>query len=217
MRNTRVYTEEPEVGKRLHDLFGTTLEELVDVLKRVAAARADHTDDDPLGTPGLLSYIHGTRNVRGLYRAKGWLRYRQENVEGVKHPTGDRVIVYQNVDLAASKMHAPRAISGKGPGTDRAIDAAQGRLFSEEMEEELKRLNGVRLSSSGEGIWFLCASFSDGSVAAELSLPAPLSGNNFGDFLERIFIIRDTDWPVVSLGADIASDAVELQPMVTRK
>ena len=212
-----MYTEEPEVRMRLHHLFGTTPEELIRVLKLVAAARADHTDDDPVGTQGLLSYIHGTRNVRGLFRPKGWLQYHRKNVQGVIHPSGDFVIVYQNVDLAASKIHVPRAISGKGPGTDRAIDAAQGRLFPDEMEEELKRRNGVHPLSNGNGVWFLCTSFREESVAAELSLPAPLAGDNFGYFIERIFIMRDADWPVVSLRSDIDFDAVELRPTVTRK
>ena len=213
----RIVAEEPEVRKRLHDLFGLTPDELAQALKLVAAARADHTDNDPTGTPGLLSYIHGTRQLRNLLRARGWLCYRKENVEGVAHPTDDLVVIYQNVDQAASMVHDPRAISGKGPGTDRAIDGAQGLLFSEKMEEELRRRNKVQVPDEGTGVWFLCASFSATSMAAELSLPAPLVGGNFRKFIERIFIIRDGDFPEVKRLHDAKPEAVELQPSVTRK
>ena len=212
-----VLTEEPEVRKRLHDLFGLTLEELVHAIDLVAAARADHTDNDPTGTPGLLSYIHGTRQIRTLLRPKGWHHYREENVEGVVHPHGDLVVIYQNVDQAASTMQSPRAISGKGPGTDRAIDAAQGLLFSPEMEKELRRRNKIQVPEEGTGVWFLCASFTETGVAAELSLPAPLVGGNFRSFIERIFISREDDRPVVERRHDNGAEVVELRPTVTRK
>ena len=209
----RVYTEPWEVDQRL-SAFGVTRSELFEVVRQVVGARADVTDNDPVTAGGLFAYIQGTRHIRALFRSKRWQLDRQENIEAVKHPEKDLRIVYQSVDLAASKGHNPRAISGKGSGADRIIDSAQGSLFT---DEELEQHNPATIAAVGTGVWFFCVSVDGEDVRAELSLPASLEGRNFKEFIERIFIVRGGEWPPTQIAPDAENDAVDFQPTVTRK
>ncbi len=213
MLAARIYAEEWDVARRLQP-FGATREELIRVVQEVVSARADAVEDDPIGAGGQFAYIYGTRHLRGLFGPKKWSRYREENIEAVKHPGRNLKIVYQSVDLAASRSHSPRAISGKGSGADRVIDSAQGSLFT---DEELERLNPSTIEAIDTGIWFFCVSVDGDNVCAELSLPHSISGSNFKGFLERIFIIGHGEWPSLKVVPNITDDVIELEPKITRK
>jgi hypothetical protein len=189
-----------------------TRTELIEVAKQIVAARSDAIIVDPLGAPGLLSYIYGTRHLRLLFMTKGWTLDRQENVESVLGPNNRR-IVFQNVDEACAIFQAPKAVSGKGPAAHRVIDIAQGQLFSPgELPEAVppKLVDGLKSSA-----WYFCMSFEDGNVKVELSLPASVKASNFFGFLERIFIITGGDWSVAP--ADQDDSPVETLPLVTRR
>lgn len=213
MLTSRIYTEDWDVDQRLQ-LFDTTRDELIRVVREVVAARSDAIDDDPVTAGGQFAYIYGTRHLRGLFRPKKWLRCRDENIESVQHPEKNLKIVYQSVDLAASKTHSPRAISGKGSGADRIIDLAQGSLFS---DEELERLNPETLGVINTGVWFFCVSVDGENVRAELSLPSSIEARNFKGFIERIFIVRGGDWDSIKVEPDMGDDVVEFEPTVTRR
>src|SRR5229473_2868268 len=98
----RIYAEEWEVDARLKP-FGVTRRELVEVARGVVGARADAVENDPVTAAGLFAYIFGTRFLRSLFRTKGWLIHRKENIEAVRHPDRDLRVIYQSVDLAASR------------------------------------------------------------------------------------------------------------------
>lgn len=212
MLAARIYADEADVARRLEP-FGVTRSELIRIVQEVVGARADAVEDDPLGAAAQFAYIYGTRHLRGLFRPKKWLRYREENIEAVSHPERDLKIVYQSVDLAASGSHNPRAISGKGSGADRVIDAAQGSLFT---DQELERLNPSTIKAINTGIWFFCVSVDD-SVCAELSLPHSISGKNFKQFLERIFIIKRGEWESLKPRSGASDDVIELEPKISRR
>jgi hypothetical protein len=178
----------------------------------VVGARADAVDNDPLSTEGQFAYIFGTRSTRALWRRKGWLLHRAENIESVRHPKLDWLVTYQSVDLAASLPHWPRAISGKGAGADRFIDAAQGDLFAREESEKTLRFKPENL-----GAWFYCVSVNGDDVCAELSRPIGVGSGNFEGFIERIFIIRDGEWPKLSVIPLPEGGATEFEPVVTRR
>lgn len=207
----RIFAEEWEINDRLQP-FGVTREELLAVVRAVVAARADATADDPASAEGLFAYIFGTRHLRGLLRSKGWNRHREENIEAVKHPTLPMSVVYQSVDIAASKWHAPRAVSGKGSGADRIVDSAQGTLGLEETETAATEREVVNA-----GVWFFCVSVNGDDVRAELSLPTKISQGNFDSFIERIFIVGEGEWSGIEISRSAPSDAVEFEPDVKRK
>src|SRR4051794_11902322 len=125
-----IYSEPGDVDNRLKELFGVSRSELLSVVHAVVGARGASVEDDPVSAPGLLAYIYGTRQLRAVFKRKKWTAQRENNVEAVQHPIKKLRIVYQSVDIAASDLHAPRAISGKGSGAGRIIDSAQGLLFS---------------------------------------------------------------------------------------
>jgi hypothetical protein len=151
-----IYAKDWEIDKRLVP-FAVTRPELVEVARAVAGARADSVENDPVTAEGQFAYIFGTRYTRAAWRRKGWLLHREESIEAVKHPERDWKVIYQSVDIAASLIHSPRAISGKGAGADRLIDTAQGNLFT---PEQLASGNASRLTPMNSGAWFYCVSVS---------------------------------------------------------
>jgi hypothetical protein len=205
----RIYGEDWEVDARLQS-FGVTRAELLEVVRGVVAARADAVENDPLSAEGQFAYIYGTRYTRALFRSKGYLPCRSEGLEGVRHAERDLRVFYQSVDIAASDRD-PRAVSGKGAGADRVIDAAQGRLNFP--EESISRHRG----GFSTGIWFLCISVDGDDVCAELSLPVGVGGGNFDGFIERILILRDGEWKAFLSRDGDGSDAAEFEPVVTRR
>jgi hypothetical protein len=206
-----IYKEDWEIDNRLVP-FAVTRPELVEVARAVAGARADAVDNDPLSAEGQFAYIFGTRSTRALWRKKGWLLHRAENIESVRHPKLDWLVTYQSVDLAASLVNWPRAISGKGAGADRFIDAAQGDLFASEESKKISRFKPENL-----GAWFYCVSVNGDDVRAELSRAIGVGGGNFEGFIERIFIIRDGEWPKLSVMPLPEGGPTEFEPVVTRK
>ena len=216
MLAARIYSEEWEVAERLNTVFGVSRDELIHVVREVIGARADAVEDDPVTAAGLFAYIHGTRNVRGLFRSKGWYNYRHDNIESVRHPERDLRVIYQSVDIAATFEHDPRPVSGKGAGSERLIDKACASLFS---EEELSALNGRHVGGNRTGVWYYCVSAEGDDVCAELSLPAGVSGGNFNGFIERIYILRRGELGGLRIrgDSDSGSGAVDVEPVVTRK
>jgi len=209
---TRIYSEIWEIDARLRD-FGVTRDELMQIVRGVVGARADAVENDPVTAEGLFAYIFGTRYLRALFRTKGWLLHRELNIETVQHPNRSLKIIYQSVDLAASKHHDPQAISGKGSGADRIIDSAQGSLFT---DEQLVAGNKT-FGKIDSGVWFFCVSADGEHVRAELSLPLSIEDGNFKGFIERIFLVCDDDeWSGFVSKHDEAA-AAEFEPTITRK
>ena len=214
MIKPKIYFEEWDVDRRLEQL-GLKRLELIDVVRLTLAERQNTIEVDVLNAPGTLAYIHGSRHLRLLLLSKGYLVDRQKNVESSVHPETGVKITYQNVDQAALKLHSPKAISGKRSGSASAIDAAQGSLFSEdELPEVIADTDFTTLPSS---MWYFCASFDEGNVRAELSLPIGVADGNFSGFLERIFIIEGGDWGDPAFDDIDQNDAAEFEPFVTRK
>lgn len=212
MPSTRLYIDDWDIDARLAG-FDVTRAELHQVVREVVGARADAVDDDPLSAAGQFAYIIGTRHKRALFRSKGWIADRRENIEATRHPDRPLKVVYQSVDSACNPLHTPQAISGKGSGAERAI--GQESLFS---DEDMAALNVRSIYQAPAGMWFLCVSVNDDDVRAELSKAGGVAGGNFKLFEERIFILRKGEWDKirVSSGHD-AADAIELEPMVRRK
>lgn len=206
-----VYSESWEVDQRLVP-FQATRAELVEIARAVQGARADSVENDPVTAEGQFAYIYGTRYTRATWRRKGWLLHRDNNIESVKHPDVDWKIIYQNVDIAASVSHEPRAVSGKKSGSERLIELTQGELFPAE-----KFTGETIFKPTNAGVWFFCVSVNGDDVRAELSLPLHVGNGNFEGFAERIFIVRGGEWPDLSVVPLPDSGATDFEPVVTRK
>jgi hypothetical protein len=180
----------------------------------VVAARADSVENDPAAAEGQFAYIYGTRFLRSLFRTKGYLSYRHDNIEGVEHPDRNLKIIYQNVDLAASWLHDPRPLSAKGSGSDRIIDLAQGSLFK---PEDLASAEAVKFDPIDTGVWYFCVSVDGDDVRAEMSLPSAIDNGAFGKFIERIFIVGGGEWGDLMAKPKLDAGPAEFEPVITRK
>ncbi|MEQ8296955.1 MAG: hypothetical protein RIB55_10770 [Nitratireductor sp.] len=210
----RIHDQDWEVTERLRTVFDCSKDECINIVREVVGARADAVEDDPVTAGGQFAYIHGTRNVRGLFRSKGWVSYRRDNIEGVRHVSRDLKVIYQNVDLAAATRW-PQPVSSKGAGSERLIDASCASLFS---EEELRSLSGTHRGGHEAGIWYFCVSVDGEDVRAELSLPSGVANGRFSGFIERIFILRSGDWSRYAIEDDFSGGgAAEFEPVVSRK
>lgn len=214
MRPARIFEAEWEVEPKLKAEFDCTRDELIHIVRQVVMARADSVDDDPLSTSGQFAYIFGTRNLRGLFKRKGWVTHREENVEAVRNPKTGKRIVYQSVDIAASKQRSPRSISAKGAGSRRIIDSAQGGLFP---DDAVREAIPDFLSRFRPEIWYLCVSVNGDDVCAEMSLPISLEDGNFSGFFERILIVSGGQWAGLRVTDDPAAELIEFQPQISRK
>ena len=67
------------------------------------------------------------------------------------------------------------------------------------------------------GVWFYCVSVNGDDVRAELSRPISVGGGNFDGFFERIFIIRQGEWPDLAVMPLPTGGLTEFEPVVTRK
>lgn len=209
MLSAKIFAVDWDVDQRLIP-FGVMRSELLTIVRAVVAARADAVEDDPLTAEGQFAYIFGTRGTRRVFCAKGYLRHRHENIESVRHPDRPLKIVYQSVDLAGSHSHTPKAISGKGSGSDRVIDAAQGSLFPSEDKPRV-------VAQIDTGIWYFCVSVHGDDVRAELSLPIGIANGNFEGFIERIFVVRDGEWGQLDQQEASDTDPAEFEPVISRK
>lgn len=101
MYATKLYHQELEVVAKLAAEFsGTTIADWTLILEKVVAATAEAVPDDPRSAAGILGYIHGVRNVRGMLKPKGYESYSEQNIESARDPATGKQVVYQNVDCA---------------------------------------------------------------------------------------------------------------------
>ncbi len=84
-------------------------------------------------------------------------------------------------------------------------------------EEELTEAARGRFDKIDTGIWYFCVSVNGDDVRAELSIPLGVEGGNFKGFIERIFIVRDEEWPDLAIKPDGEADVADFEPVITRK
>lgn len=214
MQNLKILQDNALPQSRLAAL-GITKDEVIQIVQEAVAAKNNAIAIDPINTPGLLAYVYGTRALRAMLMPKGWRLDRTNNIEAVVNGDSTIKLLYQNTDSACDASREPRAISGKGPASSRMIAQAQGDLFPDLLEAELKQV-------PTPAIWFLCVSINENGVQAELSRPKAIEGGQYKGFHERIFIINKGEWndlpPLVEKGTH--NDAMledDFEITITRK
>lgn len=213
MLEPRILRDTWAVESRLREVFDAKRSDFFPIIQEAVGAKADYVPENDAATAGgQFMYLHGVRNTRAMFRAKGWFAIRDRGVELVRHPDRLLMVGYQTVDLAAVERHLPQAISGKGTGSRRVFDEAQFSLFSP--EDFIRHEQSARPTNSG--LWYLCVSADDDDVRAEISLFAAIVDGNFASYHERIFLLEEGEWGDLSQQDD-HEDAVEFQPVVRRK
>ena len=187
MLEAKIFKEDWEVDSRLNS-FGVTKDELMTAVQMAVSARADSVAHDPVTAPGTLSYIYGTRGIRDVFAAKGWIPDCTFGIESIYDPDTGTKIIFQNTDSACEDRN-PKAISAKGRASEMAIMLASKYLPG--MEECQKLLRGP--------VWYLCVFANGDDVRAELSRPLSVEGGQFSAFFERIFILNHGEWKPFTL------------------
>ncbi|HRK98461.1 MAG TPA: hypothetical protein PLE43_08315 [Alphaproteobacteria bacterium] len=208
MLEKKLYKEEDEVESRLYE-FGATKDSLLKIIHAAAGGRNLAVANDPKTAGGQFAYIYGTRALRDVFLSLGWKKDRHDNIESVVNPDNGIKIIFQNVDIAADTLRAPKAISGKGAASARIIDFAQPNLFPEFNDEEEQKAN--------QSVWFFCVSVNGDDVRAELSRPYSLEGGQFSDFIERIFILQNNDWEELNITIEDDTDLQDFEVNISRK
>lgn len=223
MRPTKLIRELPEVVSRLAAVVQLTKPDCLTIAHKVASARNESIYIDPISAPGQLAYIYGNRALRQALLAKeGWEIDRTDNIEStINKELGVRVI-YQNVERAADPFNDPKAISGKGNGSARIVNAAQILLFPEWEQERVQSLAHLAVLDS-MAVWYFCVSVEGEygeDVCVELSRPRSIEAKQFKEFEERILIVQKGEWggPVNPKRDDNSDyDADDFEVEITRK
>lgn len=212
-----IIRDDVDVDRRLYEQFGTDRADWITVVQAVVGARRDTTAFDPANAEGLFAYIFGTRAVRELLVARGYEPCRRDKVEATYSASRAVKVIYQSADRAGEESYCPRAISTKGPASERIIEASQPSLFPEWDEEERRLIDAARAEEAAE-TWYFMTSVDGDDVRAELSRPYPLLGGQFSGFSERIFILEPGDWSKFA-GIDVegGGPAPDFEISVTRK
>lgn len=204
--------QEPEDVVEALQRIGLSKDIVSEIAHAAAAARAESLPIDPVSAPGWFAYAHGIRHMRlRLLPEQGWRTCRDGNVESVVNDERGIQLCFQNVDLACSPNHIPRAISGKGSAARKQIAEWQGELFPRPVSEEHDHIG------CAPTVWVICVESSDYALRAEVSCPTPFEGSQFDSFHERIFVVdeRFDDIDPTSLSED--SDLEDLDVPVSKK
>lgn len=193
--------------------LGLTLEGITQIVRQVAASKAEALAVDPCSTPGTLAYIRGVREIRLMLLPEGWRVSRTGNVEATVNDNLGIQLLFQNVDLACD-LNDPQAISGKGAGSRKLVEfGKQGELFDQPDSPEAKKL-GVAPT-----VWVLCVSTVGKKLRAEVSCPDAFEGNQFDGFSKRIFVVDEDMNPDLrqNLPLDDGGDSGDLEVRIAKK
>lgn len=206
-----VINEGSRVGQELRQL-GLTIDMVATIARKAAAAKAEALAIDPSSSPGTLAYIFGVRAVRTALISLGWRLSRAGNVESTVNDKLGIQICFQNVDIACTD-HQPQAISGKGAGSRKLIQAGQAELFDREAPEALDAIG------STPTVWVVCVSTGDKKLRAEVSCPEAFEGNQFDGFSKRIWVVDEDLAPAPGWidRPDAGSDAIEHVVRIAKK
>ncbi|WP_107987675.1 hypothetical protein [Breoghania corrubedonensis] len=158
------------------------------------AAYVQRIDCSPLmavNAPGTFAYHYGVLEMRVQFLGQYWDISREGGIEAIINPQKNTKIVFQNVDVACSRLIDPKPRSEKGAGVEREC---QGNLFEFYGISTPKK---IRAPKAGTAVHFIMV---DDRGAVEVSRPV-IEDKKFTGFIERVF---------VSDGADL--DAQEVLP-----
>ena len=179
--------------KRLRQLFNSTPEQWIDVVRAAVSARARCTDDNALSAPGYYAWEAATTRARQMFRREGWNKAVDEGVELIINHDLKVMVAVMNTDGGTADLdNSPKNRTIKGSGTAKVVDLnKQGEFFKpREVGPHVER---------PYALYYLCI-FDDGKrVRAEISKPSEYNTGYVIDYSERIFILRDGEWEKIIL------------------
>ncbi|MDO8838258.1 MAG: hypothetical protein Q7V31_04965 [Parvibaculum sp.] len=208
-----------EVEARLREHFGLGRVEVMRIALGALAARNDSVAFDPRIAKGLLAYIYGVRTLREVCAdAGGYEPVSHYNIESAYNAARSLKIMFQTADCTCIDGRDPKAISAIGPAKELFIkEASTGFLFPEMEKEREERLAHLSEFDRAEA-WYVYVAFPNNTVTCELSRPLGVTGGQFSNIVERIFILGEGDLgPSGLLDFSDEAPASEIKPVVSKK
>lgn len=150
------------------------------------AAYMQMVDCSPLmaaNAPGSLAYHYGVLEMRVQFLGDHWELCREGGIEAIFNPKRNTKIVFQNVDVACSRVTNPKPRSEKGAGAERECQANLFEFYG------VLAPTKVRVPQSGMAVHFIMVA-EDGAV--ELSRPV-VEDKKFTGFVNRVFVSDGSD------------------------
>jgi len=188
--NAKLLVNQVEVKNRLHELFGVTKEDLIEVVNRGVSGRADCTPHHPASMGGMRCWGDATEALRDLFVPLGWKVDNTDNIPSVRHQEKQIKIAVTNSNFGTGREDGhPQPITEKG-------DCVKRALFQNHGQESLFPISGEKLSvvpPVGNSFWYLCIFCMADMIRAELLCPVIGEDGTFKSFNERISLISDKD------------------------
>ena len=188
--NAKLLIEPFQVVNRLHNLFGVTREQLIEVVHQGVSGRNDCTLHHPFSMAGIRCWGDSTRALRDLFVSlnQGWRSDNTDNIPSVVNRQRNIKIAVQNTNSDTGLVWGhPQPINEKGDGAKRAAFPNE-RGFQELLESSLSDVN-----PGNQGFWNLCIFCGSDMVRAELLCPILDEEGSFKSYHERIALITDAD------------------------
>jgi hypothetical protein len=189
---TKVWKTPIEVANRLDEL-GLTLESLIEVVEAMVRAKAECTDNDPIGSQGWAAYRMGTRRLREVtLTQEEWEKDDTDQIAStLNRKLGIRVAVSNTDDATGvdEEGREPQNRSKKGAATDRAIQSNQ-LSFMNVLDASLNviPLDRLRQKPSSIVTWYVCVYSEGDEYRGELACPIGIEAGFYTGFVERIFL-----------------------------
>ncbi|MCX7359016.1 MAG: hypothetical protein NT015_12855 [Alphaproteobacteria bacterium] len=211
-----------EIVNRL-DEIGLTLDECLEIVGAMVAARNSCTENDPASAPGWMAWKEGSRRLREVSLPKG--DFQRDNTGQIPSvidvARGIKIAVCNTDDGTCVEERVPQNRTKKGPVTDRIAAENEQYLFPEAEIPKVSPLFKAKSAPSVITTYYLCVFHEGDDIRAELSCPVEVDAGFFSDFVERIFLITpdggDGDVPVRRDVPDEGDDGGEFDIPVSRK
>ena len=188
--NAKLLVEPVQVFNRLHDVFGVTREQLIEVVHQGVAGRNECTQHHPSSMAGTRCWGDATKALRDLFVSlgAGWRSDNTDNIPSVINRERRIKIAIQNSDGGTGlEWGHPQPINDKGDGAKRAAFPNE-RGFQEMLESTLNDI-----TPGSDGFWNLCIFCGSDMVRAEMLCPILDDDGSFKSYHERIALITDAD------------------------
>ena len=205
--STKLYINPIDVNRRLAEL--AMFEEDILAIRNIACSM-NATGSSLMFPPngaGLLAYLYGTRELRATFLSRGWEIDQSFGTSGVRHPGKNLLAMYQNVDVACSKLDLPRPRTKKGAGSERL---SQMTAFAGMEDEVGTTYNGAVLNTAS---WHVMVA-EDGAVEVSRAI---IRNGEFSQFIERIFVHDGRGLDMFNKANDSNDDAIDFDVVVSRK
>jgi hypothetical protein len=201
-----VHAERRAIDRRLNQLFDSSRDQWIEIVKAAVGARARCTDDGPKSAPGYYAWAAGTTRMRQMFRREGWERGDENGIETIVNHDLKKKVAIMNTDSGTSDpTRTPINRTLKRSATAKQIDLNnQGELFK---EQEMGPYEKPPYS-----LWYLFIHDDRGKVRAELSMPIEFFDGYIVKCSERIFILQRDDWDQITLeqSAEVVDNEYEI-------